>query len=221
MRKDLLAVGQVYHVFSRSIAKFVIFNNDDEFLRMKQLAKYYQIKNEIKFSNFLELQGVQKEGFNNFFNLISTDKEKLVQIIAYCLMPTHIHLVLKQLQENGISDYMKNVLNSYTRFFNSKHKRKGPLWEGRFKNVSVDKDEQLLHLTRYIHLNPVTAQLINMPEKWEYSSYKEYLSETIDSNSICSFKNVLEIKPPLYKNFVNNQIAYQKELSKIKKLVID
>jgi len=61
--------------------------------------------------------------------------------------------------EEGISLYMKNLLNSYTRYFNTKTKRKGPLWQGRFKSVLIKMDEQL-YLTRYIHLNPTSEDLV-------------------------------------------------------------
>jgi len=221
MRKDLLVTGEIYHIFTRSIADFQIFNNKNDFLRMQQLIKYYGIKNEMRFSDFIELRIVQKDGFNNFFEIISKDKVKLVQIIAYCFMPTHIHLVLKQLIENGISSFMSNVLNSYTRYFNTLHKRKGPLWESRFKNVVVRSDEQLQHLVRYIHLNPTTAKLNNKLEDWPFSSYKEYLGEVNDLTTICQFSDVLEIKPSLYRKFTNDQISYQKELAKIKNLLIE
>lgn len=220
-RKELLVTGEIYHIFSRSIADFRIFNNNHELNRMLQLIKYYQRKNDLKFSNFTELKLVQREGFYNVLDIISKDKDKLVQIIAYCLMPTHIHLVLKQLQDNGISDYMRKILDSYSCFFNAQHKRKGPLWESKFKNVLVDSDEQLLHLTRYLHLNPVTALLINKPEDWPFSSYREYLSEVNDSSALCQFNGIIEIKPPLYRKFVNNQISYQRELAKIKNLIVD
>lgn len=216
-----MANGEVYHIFSRSIANFVIFNDRMEFARMQQLMKYYQIKNDFKFSDFMELGITEKMGFNNAFDVISSDKEKLVQIIAYCLMPTHIHLVLKQLCENGISEYMRKMLNSYSSYFNTKHKRKGPLWESKFKNVLVRGDDQLLHLTRYTHLNPVTAKLINHPEDWLYSSHKEYLSEIKDNSGICQFDDILDIQPLLYQKFVNDQISYQRELAKIKNLILD
>lgn len=221
MRKDLLTNGQIYHVFNRSIADFKIFNSEADFLRMKNLIKYYQVRNGVKFSNFIELKAVGIEGFNNYFNRISADKEQLVQIVAYCLMPTHFHLVLKQLVDNGISLFMKNVLDSYTRFFNTHHKRKGPLWEGKFRNILVESDEQLLHLTIYLHLNPVTALLVDKPEDWLFSSYKEYLSLVNDSSITCKFNDILEIKPLRYSKFVNDQISYQRELAKIKKLLID
>ncbi|OGD56514.1 hypothetical protein A2V71_02455 [Candidatus Berkelbacteria bacterium RBG_13_40_8] len=221
MRKNALATGEIYHVFTRSIADYVVFNNDSEFEHMRQLIKYFKTENDVKFSDFLELKIVSQEGFNNACDIIHKDKEKLVQIIAYCFMPTHIHLVLKQLKENGISKYMKDILISYTRFFNTQHKRKGPLWEGRFKSVLVESDEQLLHLTRYIHLNPVTAKLINKPQNWRYSSYSEYLGEVTDNSTICQFDNLLEIKSKSYSKFVNDQISYQRELAKIKKMLLE
>lgn len=221
MRKDLLATGEIYHIFTRSIADFKIFNNINDFLRMQQLLKYYGIENKIRFSDFIELKTVQEDGFNNFFEVISKDKVRLVQIIAYCLMPTHIHLILKQLIKNGISSFMSNVLNSYTRYFNILHKRKGPLWESRFKNVIVRNDEQLQHLVRYLHLNPTTAKLNNKPEDWSFSSYKEYLGKVDGLNAICQFSDILEIKPSLYRKFTNDQISYQRELAKIKNLLIE
>lgn len=213
--------GQVYHIFNRSIADFTIFNNDDEFLRMQQVMQYYQIENELRFSDFIGLEKVQAEGFNNFFNFIAKDKERLVQILAYCLMPTHFHLILKQLTDQGISCYLRDVQNSYSHYFNTKHKRKGPLWESKFKNVLVENNEQLLHLTGYTHLNPVTAFLVKKPEDWVWSSYNEYLSEDDMVGALCKFDDILEIKPKVYRKFVNDQISYQRELAKIKKLIID
>ena len=221
MRKEALSNGETYHIFTRSIADYKVFNNDADFDRMKQLVKYYQIENDAKFSDFIGFQSVKKEGFNNFFEIISQDKEFLVQIIAYCFMPTHIHLVLRQLHERGIIDYMRRVLNGYSSYFNRQHRRKGPLWESRFKNVLVNNNEQLLHLTRYIHLNPVTARLVDNPEEWHFSSYGEYLAEIDDNSAVCQFGNLLEIKPKTYQKFVNAQKSYQRELAKIKNLLIE
>lgn len=221
MRKDKLVTGEIYHIFTRSIADFIIFNNDIDFERMRQLIKYYKVDNDVSFSNFFDLKIVQNIGFNSAFDIIARDKANLVQIIAYCFMPTHIHLVLKQLSEQGISVYINNILNSYTRYFNIQHRRKGPLWESRFKSVLVESDEQLQHLTRYLHLNPVTAGLIDKPEDWPFSSYLEYLSEVNDAAIICQLNDILEIKPSLYRKFVNDQISYQRDLARIKSLIIE
>lgn len=221
MRKDLLVNGEVYHICTKSIAGYQIFNNDDEYERMLGLVKYYQTENELRLSYFTKLKLVEEEGFYNALNIISKDKEPLVRVIAYCFMPTHIHLIVKQLSKNGISEYMRKILDSYTRFFNTKHGRKGPLWEGHFRSVLIQSDEYLLHLTRYLHLNPVTAKLIDHPEDWGFSSYNEYMGKENEIRSICEFKDLLDIEPSQYRKFVNDQISYQRELTKIKKLLID
>ncbi|MBM2821151.1 MAG: hypothetical protein HW405_911 [Candidatus Berkelbacteria bacterium] len=223
MRKDLLVNGEIYHIFTRSIADYRVFNNRNEFERMRRLIKYYSANTKIKFSDFMALKLVNNVGFDKGYETLLQNKDQLVQIIAYCFMPTHIHLALKQIALNGISKYIKVVLDSYTRYFNSLHKRKGPLWESRFNNVLVRSDEQLLHLTRYIHLNPVTAFLVKKPEDWLFSSYKEYLSDADKNQSekMCQFIDILEIQPTLYSKFVNDRISYQRELAKIKNLLLE
>jgi len=214
---SFLATGEVYHVFTRSIAGYKIFNNNKEFSRMVNCLSYYKVDDHsVKFSRFIEYgeNGVSQERKNLPLN------NNLVDIVAFCVMPTHIHLVLKQIKDNGISIFMSNILNSYSRYFNIKNNRKGPLWEGRFKKVLVDSDEQLLHLTRYVHLNPVTAFLVNSPKNWAASSYGEYVGEK-NENNVCNFKEILEIDPISYSLFVEDRIAYQRELAKIKSLTFD
>ena len=124
IRKDLLVEGEVYHVFTKSIAGFKVFNNDSEFSRMMATIRYYQReKPALKFSKFLKLSMVLR---NQQDETIPSPNEKLVEIIAFCLMPTHLHFILKQLKENGISTFMSNILNSYTRYFNTKYNRENP-----------------------------------------------------------------------------------------------
>ena len=133
MRKYLLVNEGVYHVFTKSIAGYEVFRIFADYERMRGLLKFYQVEHlPLKFSTFMKLRD-KENYFRNHFD----EKDRLVQIIAYCLMPTHIHLILKQLKENGISTFMGNILNSYSRYFNVKNKRKGPLWESRFKNANV------------------------------------------------------------------------------------
>lgn len=218
IRKTPLASGEIYHIFTRSIADYHVFNDAIEFDRMMQLLRYYQFDNELRFSEFLDYKMVQSFGFDAALKTVTKDKSPIVQIIAYCLMPTHLHLILKQLTENGISTFMSNTLNSYTRYFNTKHKRKGPLWESEFKNVLIKDDDQFLHLMRYTHLNPVTAHLVEKPENWAFSSYKEFLSQ---DGVICKFNDILDIKPSVYRKFVNDRISYQRELAKIKKIILE
>lgn len=205
-----LAVGEIYHIYTRSIADFRIFNDESEYLRMINAIRYYQRERPpVKFSRYILMTRRGKA--------VNVDGEKLVRVIAYCLMPTHVHLILKQEKIDGISKFMNNTLNSYTRYFNTKHKRKGPLWESRFKDVRVASDEQLLHLTRYVHLNPVTAYIVERPEGWMASSYRDYIGR--DDDSICDPTGILDIKPSFYRIFVDEGISYQRELAKTKALL--
>lgn len=214
-REIALVTGQVYHVFTKSISGFKIFNNNSDFKRMLGVLRYYQ-------------QGKLPRSYSNFYRLTPKDNNlndnsssaNIVDIIAFCLMPTHLHLILAQKEEKGIAVFMSNILNSYTRYFNLKHNRKGPLWQSRFKRVLVATDEQLLHLTRYVHLNPATAFLVEKPEEWHYSSYKEYLSQV--PMGLTKFKRYIDdVNSVRYKVFVESRINYQRELSKIKHLLLE
>ena len=217
--RNFLAQGDYYYVFNRSIAGYVIFNNVHEYMRMLALIKYYQFSSLPKrFSHFIE--NTELTDFDEKFNPLNEGGEKLVRMVGFCLMPTHIHLILNPVLQGGISKFVSNVLNSYARYFNMKHNRKGPLWEGRFKSVRVETQEQLLHLTRYVHLNPTTANLVSAPEDWIYSSCREYLSLP-GQKAWCDGRDVVGLSSVDYRKFLEDRIFYQQELARIKKLVLD
>ncbi len=94
-------------------------------------------------------------------------------VVAYCLMPTHYHLLIK-VKEEGLSRGMQRLGNSYTKAINTKYDRVGALFQGAFKGKHISKSSYLLRLSSYIHLNPVAANLVSKPEDWEFSSYREY-----------------------------------------------
>jgi putative transposase len=220
MRKEKLVNGKVYHILNKSIAGFEIFKDGMHCSRIIKVIRYYQKEKPlVRFSDFIKTDKTKQNKYPA--KAFSPSRESLVEIIAYCIMPTHFHLILKQLKDRGISIFMNNIQNSYTRYFNIRHKRKGPLWQGRFKNVLVDNDEYLLHLTRYIHLNPVTAYLVDIPENWGPSSYWEYLLKVNEDEKICRYEEILDIEPNSYKGFVQDRISYQRELAKIKDLLLE
>jgi len=216
-RKDLLVNGEVYHIYSRSISKYVIFNDEHEYNRMYQLLDLYRYRDfYYKLSQFNSLTNISQ---NEIIENLKIDRDLYVEIMAYCIMPTHIHLILKQVSKKGIEKYVARALNGYSRYFNVKHQRIGPLWSSRFKSVMVKNDNQLLHLTRYLHLNPTSIGLVDKPEKWIYSSYKEFIG--LEQNEMCDYENVIDMTPKEYGKFVNNRKDYQRELSKIKSITFD
>lgn len=220
-RKVVLVNQQIYHVFNRGIERKPIFTNRREFNRTLETIKYYRFANlPLKFSKFL-VQPFQDQ--QNILTKINSPENKLVELIAYCFMPNHFHFMLKQVQDNGISRFVSNFTNSYTKYFNAKHERNGPLVEGMFKAVLVETNEQYVHLSRYIHLNPVAAFFIKEQdlENYQWSSYKEYLG--LEENGICQTEYLLENfkTGENYKKFVLDQVTYAQELEKIKHLLIE
>ncbi|HIK45239.1 MAG TPA: transposase [Leptolyngbyaceae cyanobacterium M65_K2018_010] len=101
--------------------------------------------------------------------------EDTLDVLAYCLMPNHYHFLVR-LRSPYLSERMQAFSLSYTKAINRRHGRCGSLFQGRFRALEVDSDSYLLHLTRYIHLNPVKARLVEYPEDWEFSSYREYVN---------------------------------------------
>lgn len=212
LRKTVLAEGEVYHILNRGVDKRVIFSDTWGYKRFIQAMIYYQIKNPpVKFSKFI----LNKDRYK-----IEKDK-KLVEIFAYCLMPTHFHFILKQLSKDGISLFIKKLLDSYARYFNTKYSRRGPLFEGNFKAIRAENDEQLIHLSRYIHLNPITDFLVRDLKDYLYSSYSEYLgfskTKIADKEFILSHFS----SPKKYEDFVLSRVYYQRELKKIQRLLLE
>ena len=216
MRKIPLATDKIYYIFTRSIDKNVVFKEDVDYIRFIESIKYY-IYEKLPFNFAAYFRLKDKDDFISKYDL--NNRNVVVDIIAYCIMPTHIHLVLNQLIDNGIFLFLRKLLNSYTRYYNIKYNRVGPLWEGRFKSVLVDSNEQLLHLTRYVHLNPTTAGIVENPEDWPYSSYLEYLNKSDDK--ICNYIEYLDIDMKDYKEFVDDRKSYQRELGLLKHLTFE
>lgn len=213
---------QIYHVFNRGIDHRPTFTDKREFQRAMLILSYYSFSTPpVKLSQFLQLANEDRD--NIFLNLKKENK-KLIEIICFCLMPNHFHLLLKQAEDKGISKFLSNIQNSYTRYFNIKNERVGPLFLDQFKAVLIQTDEQLLHVSRYIHLNPLTSYVVKDFEslkRYPWSSLGEYLGTT--NSEICStdlvlgfFKNKID-----YERFLKDQASYQQELQKIKHLIME
>src|SRR5258706_6962168 len=164
-RKEPLANGEYYHIYNRGVAKMPTFLDKRDFQRFTQTLVYYvSPEGKPKFSAAITETFFQKPTL------------PIIDIIAYCFMPNHFHLLLKQNTTNGISEFMRKIGNSYTKYFNTKHKRVGPIFQGQFKAIHIDSDEQLLHLSRYIHLNPLVGFVTKVLDDYECSSFAEYIS---------------------------------------------
>jgi len=216
-----LVTNQVYHVFNRGIDHRPTFLNDREFGRAIEVITFYRfVKIPVKFSVF---HIWSKENREKFLTESNKSGAKLVEIISYCLMPNHFHLLIKQKTDNGIAKFISNFLNSYTRYFNTKHKRTGPLFLDQFKALRIETEEQLLHVSRYINLNPYSSYIVKTfkdLEKYKWSSLPELLGL---QKGICQPQEILSRFKDIsgFKKFIFNQSDYQRNLERIKHLVFE
>ncbi|MBI5452187.1 transposase, partial [Candidatus Gottesmanbacteria bacterium] len=167
-----------YHLYNRGVDKRTIFEDQQDIgVFLSYLKEYLLPKDEVKLRLCLanpstlikEKDSILKMlRLNNFYNSIS--------LLSYCLMPNHFHLLVKQYKEDAIDVFMNSLGTRYTMYFNRKHKRVGPLYQGVYRAVLIETDEQLLHLSRYIHRNPLDLQGVALQTLSEqYSSYAEYI----------------------------------------------
>lgn len=159
-----------YHIYNRGVEKRNIFMEEKDFHRFLETLDYYRMTPlSMRLSDF-------KRG-KLCLGKVEVQKE-IVIIHCFCLMPNHYHLLIQQVSDNGITQFLKKVSDSYTRYFNTKHKRIGPLFQGSFKAKLIETDENLLQLSRYIHRNPVALVKCEGEDKkiYPYSSYQFYLS---------------------------------------------
>jgi REP element-mobilizing transposase RayT len=149
--------------------------------------------------------------YGKFMDYVMKAKERYqCTLYAYCLMANHFHLLIETLLPN-ISKIMHYIKGSYTTYYNIRHRRTGHLFQGRFKSIVVDKDAYFLELTRYIHLNPVYAGLVQDPAAYQWSSYQGYLgrkNEYLDKDEI---KQYLGMTRKDYQHFVLKGIKTPKD----------
>ncbi len=158
-----------HHVYSKSIYRYELFTCPEEYQRMIQLIVFYQYDGHKQpFSQFI--LNKNNEQYMKTMSELYGQENSIVRLEAYCLMPTHIHLILQQLTDNGIPIFMGRLLNAYSRYFNLRHNRRGPLWESRFGNRVIGSEMVLNKCIEYVHYNPVKEALTKSPAQWPYSS---------------------------------------------------
>ncbi len=213
-RKIKISIGEYYHIYNRGVEKRNIFQdiNDQE-----RFIKLLRLTNGQKSLVFRSVQGLPLDTIDV--------GDRLVAVIAYALMPNHFHLLVREIVDGGISIYMEKLLTAYAMYFNKKHSRVGPLFQGTYKAEHVDHDEYLKYLFAYIHLNPIKLIQPHWKEEgirhekkvrqylnaYRFSSYPDYVGVQRSENIILTKHEAPHYFSHKYtfEEFVHDWLNYQ------------
>lgn len=146
--------------------------------------------------------------------------QKLVDIVCYCLNPNHVHFILKQVSEGGISEFMKRLSGGYTKYFNHRYKRSGVLFQGKFKSIHIGTSAHLLYLSAYVNRN-YFIHGYGDDSGWAYSSFLDYTGKR--SRGICDSGVILDQfrERADYRKFMKKNALYMKEKKEMEKYLIE
>ncbi len=180
-----------YHLYNRGVEKRIICIDEQDYAVLLSYLQTYLLPRDDQALQKIILSDTRSyHEKNQAARLLNMNNfSSSVELVAFCLMPNHFHFLVKQKNENDIDRFMNSLFTRYSMYFNRRYKRVGPLFQGLYKAVIMANDEQLLHLTRYIHRNPL--QKGSALRGYVYSSYPVYLelqkTEWVHPESILSF----------------------------------
>jgi len=219
MRKDKLVSDNIYHVYNRGVEKRPLFVNDQDYKRFVDGLVIFNDTNPV-INPKQRIKHIKKGNHK---------RKPMVDILAFCLMPNHFHLLLRQRTENGITEFMRKLGGGYVNYFNLKHQRVGHLFQGKFKSVLIDDEPQFTYIPFYIHLNPLDLNFPNWRENgvdklkkaidflnnYTWSSHPDYAGKGASSLILQKdFLNEILGRPSSYKKDMHNFIC-DFDLSKI------
>jgi len=193
-----LITEEVYHIFNRGIDKRDIFMDKGDILRFYQSLQFFNSNEPVVNFDSAKVQ-----------TKLHTVRNKLVDIKAYSLLPNHFHLILVQREDGGISEFMKRVLGGYTSYFNQKYERTGALFQGTFKRVHMNSDEQYNYLFAYVNENHFVHKLIFDREICHTSSlhYQGIVKSALIENigTIYNFSESVALAEQIYNQRLANK----------------
>jgi putative transposase len=220
MRKHQLVKNEYYHIYNRGTEKRKIFLDDADYYRF--LLSMRLMNDEKDGLMFLWKNFHAKYPASSVDEFLRSDLKKrkpLVEFVCYNLLPNHYHLMLRQLTEKGIEKFIQRIGIGYSMYFNSRYKRNGVLFQGRFKS-SLIRPDNFLYLSAYINCN-AEIHGIAKAENWRWSSYSDYLGKT--NYGLCSKKVIMDDfkKNGEYKAFAEENTKAMKEKKADEKMILE
>jgi putative transposase len=199
--------GGIYHIYNRGLDGREIFKEQGDYLYFEKLLERY-----VGAQTSEERPGFKLDRPSVVRHRQEMSLYGFVDVVAYCLMPTHYHLVLRQRDREGMTRLMRRLMTGYVMYYNQKYRRSGPLLENVYRAVVVPDGETLLHLTRMVHLNPVARSVVRFglvetvtgstPGEYAYSSYSQYIGKN-DKSWVNT--TLIKMSQEEYKNFAENR----------------
>lgn len=200
----------LYHIYNKGVGKQEIFLNSEDYATFIYYLSVYLLPPGKTLQKYPDTP----------LRIYSKSLSEELELLGYCLMPNHFHLILKPKFKQSISKLMKQLSNGYTFYFNRKYGSFGQIFQGVYKGLSIKTKEELIHLLKFIHLNPSKAFLVENPKDYQWSSHGEYLKRL---PNLCNIELILSNFPTLkdWEQFVLDQKDYSKLLTKIQGLTFD
>ncbi len=208
-RKEQLANGEIYHVILRALDDNLVFKDINDYYR--GIFSIYEFNTANPVSIWLRRQQRKREkilealrapssqevllrarGSQSSVSDFVDDRDRLVDILAFCFMPNHIHLLLRQIKSGGISKFMQKVGGGYGRYFNDRYKRRGHMFQDAFKSVHIEDNNQFMIVVPYIFTNPTAliepgwkdsgirnhtvVEVVNFLEEYKWSSFQDCIN---------------------------------------------
>lgn len=197
--------GGYYHIYNRGVEKRTIFENEQDYKVFLSYLKY-SLSEPPKRDDVIKTFTLQGSPFKGLPRIPKNFQYK-IELLAFCLMPNHFHLLIKQNDKDSLKSFMMSLITRYSMYFNKKYDRVGSLFQGIYRAVLVTDEQYLLHLSRYIHLNPSGSSVDIISA---YSSYSEYLG----------LRKTSWLRPDFILNQFNNRVGIEfKKINSYKNFV--
>jgi len=235
-RKNIQLVnGEIYHIVMRAIDGIDLFRDKQDFLRMIHDLFEFNDVNPASSDFRVSCHRNINVTMSGNVTLGKRTRKLLVEILAFCLMPNHVHLLVRQLQKNGISKFMKKF-GGYALYYNKKYGRMGHLFQNRYQIVHIRNDKQLMTVFVYIHTNPVAIiypgwkekgikdlkRAVKFIENYKWSSYSDYL-ELKNFPSLTNRVFLTDLMGGMKgcREFVEDWLRFKRELADFEKVAIE
>ncbi len=248
-RKEQFVIGEFYHIVVKGIDVNKIFKDTDDYYRgifsIYEFNNAKQVKIRERRKARAKMKQQMKEVTKKFQEIqvqadtgpTSVDsRDKLVEVLAFCIMPNHLHLLLRQFQNNGITKFMVKLGTGYGGYFNRKYGRQGHVFQRQFTAVHIENEDQLKVVFVYIHTNPISLiepkwkelgiknqkKAINFLEDYKWSSYPDYIGKK-NFPSVTDRELILKIMggEEGCKNFVESWIKYKGQIREYANLALE